>query len=102
MRHQGIHMGSIIKNVWLYLIYIYRRSFGFAALHFGCKSQLTIWVATKCLLGVLILLLSAALGYFSVLILLYRPAVDEVQSTIPPASRNGIKMPYNIFRYPHL
>ncbi|KRX31369.1 hypothetical protein T05_2209 [Trichinella murrelli] len=60
MRHQGIHRGSMIKNVWLYLIYIYRRSFGFAALHFGCKSQLTIGVATECLLGVLILLLSAA------------------------------------------
>ncbi|KRX52461.1 hypothetical protein T06_8567 [Trichinella sp. T6] len=56
MRHQGIHRGSMIKKVWLYLIYIYRRSFGFAALHFGCKSQLTIRVATECLLGVLILL----------------------------------------------
>ncbi|KRY04745.1 hypothetical protein T12_16360, partial [Trichinella patagoniensis] len=42
MRHQGIHRGSMINKVWLCLIYIYCCSFGFAALYFGCNSQLTI------------------------------------------------------------
>ncbi|KRX16556.1 hypothetical protein T07_15104 [Trichinella nelsoni] len=42
------------------MIHICRSSLGFAALYFGCNSQLTIGVRTECLLGVLILLFSAA------------------------------------------
>ncbi|KRY25687.1 hypothetical protein T03_13957 [Trichinella britovi] len=82
MRHQGIHRGIVF---WLQ----------FLADHWGYNCM----PSRRADFVIFSRFQATSVG---VLILLYRPAVDEEQSTIPPASRNGIKMLYNIFRYPHL